>query len=139
MRPLLFGLLGSLLFFSCRTHRLDVSGNWSGTAQVDDTEANKEIPDRSPHSVSLTLSQHGTSVTGSFSPDPTLHQQIMNGMVEGNRLTFQIPQPASHPYRESAIYFDLSAQGNELKGYAGWPTHNKVLSTRISLKRAAEK
>jgi hypothetical protein len=85
------------------------------------------------------LSQHGSSVSGSAGPDSAEKHQIMNGMVEGNRLTFQIPQPAFHPHRESAIYFDLSAEGDQLNGYARWPTHDKVLTTRIALKRTAAK
>jgi hypothetical protein len=62
-----------------------------------------------------------------------------NAYALRKRLTFQIPQPASHPHGESAFYFDLSAEGDQLNGYGRWPTHDKVLSMRISLKRVAQK
>lgn len=129
-------LVCTLVLLACHAQRVDVSGRWSGTGQVEDTEANKEIPDRSPHPMWMILRQKGSEVTGTTGPDPRpTPPHIINGMLEGNRLTFQIPQPASHPYRESAIYIDARVEGDQLNGMARWPTHNKVLTMKISLKR----
>jgi hypothetical protein len=110
-----------------------LSGKWSGT---NDTRACKECSKNS-HPLYVILNEKGQRLTGSAGPSELQQHPFHKGEVYGNVVTFQIPQPANHPYRPSAIYFNLTLKGSELKGKARWPTHKTVETGAVTLHRIA--
>lgn len=107
------------------------SGKWSGT---NDTTACAECA-KSSHPLYVILNANGHSLTGSAGPNELQQHPLEKGEVNGTVVTFQIPQPANHPHRPSAIYFKLTLNGNELKGTVRWPDHKTVETGVVTLHR----
>lgn len=112
-----------------------LSGKWSGT---NDTRACQECA-KTLHPLYLILNAKGHRLIGSAGPNELQQHVFKDGEIHGNVLTFQIPQPANHPYRPSAIYFKLTLNGNELKGTARWPDHKTIETGLVTLHRVGVK
>jgi len=124
MRVLLLGLLLCAVTLGAA----DVSGKWSGTIERKDEE-------RSPQSrpAFMVLKQDGNKLTGSGGPNESEQNEIRNGKVEGEKLTFEIP------IGEGVLYFDLKANGDQIEGDIKAQENDGKLTGKISLKRVAEK
>ena len=78
----------------------DVSGKWSGTIS----------DDQSSDSLLLILQQDGAKLTGSGGPNESERHELEKGLVQGNKLTFEVTSPFG------VLAFELSINGDEMSG-----------------------
>jgi hypothetical protein len=107
----------------------DVTGKWSGTLQMDGQNA--------PQPAYSIFHEDGNSLSGSVGPDESEQDEFEGGKVEGNKLTFDVPQG---PNGEGSLHVEMQVQGDQMTGRATWsgpPPHTG--SGKISLKRVVEK
>ncbi len=107
----------------------DVTGKWSGTLQMDGQNAPKPA-----YSI---FHQDGKKLSGSVGPDESEQDEFEGGKVEGDKLTFDVPQGTNG---EGSLHVEMQVQGDQMTGRATWsgpPPHTG--SGTISLKRVIEK
>lgn len=107
----------------------DVTGKWSGTLQMDGQNAPKPA-----YSI---FHQDGNKLSGSVGPDESEQDEFEGGKVEGDKLTFDVPQG---PNGEGSLRVEMQVKGDQMTGRATWsgpPPHTG--SGEISLKRVVEK
>jgi hypothetical protein len=100
MATLLAGLL--VLALPAAT---DLSGKWSGTF-----EAQNARGETRSQPILIILKQEGAELSGTGGPDESERHPILNGKVDGDKLTLEVS--AGH----AKIYFDLKATETELSG-----------------------
>ncbi|HLK32386.1 MAG TPA: hypothetical protein VKT29_04810 [Terriglobales bacterium] len=121
-------LLGAMLptVALCATN---VTGKWSGTLQMDGQKDAKTA-----YSI---FNQDGNKLSGSVGPDESEQDEFEGGKVEGDKLTFDVPQG---PNGEGSLHVELHVKGDQMTGRATWsgpPPHTG--SGTLSLKRVVEK
>jgi hypothetical protein len=120
-------LLGAML--SAAPPTPNVTGKWSGTLQMDgQNQANPA------YSI---FKQDGNSLSGSVGPDESEQDEFEGGKVEGDKVTFDVPQG---PNGEGSLHVEMQVQADQMTGRATWsgpPPHTG--SGKISLKRVVEK
>jgi hypothetical protein len=107
----------------------NVTGKWSGTLQM---EGQNEV--KPAYSI---FHQDGNKLSGSVGPNETEQDEFEGGKVEGDKLTFDVPQG---PNSEGSLHVEMHVQGDQMKGRATWsgpPPHTG--SGKLSLKRVVEK
>lgn len=87
---------------------LDLTGKWTGTFQEVGSTDGGEV-------IYLDLKQSGTELTGVAGPDATTNWPIMNGKVNGDKVTFTVQMKRDQQLGPT-ISFALSAAGDHLKG-----------------------
>jgi hypothetical protein len=120
-------LLGTMLSAAPATP--NVTGKWSGTLQMDGQNEAKPA-----YSI---FHQDGNKLSGSVGPDETEQDEFEGGKVEGDKLTFDVPQG---PNGEGSLHVEMHVKGDQMTGRAKWsgpPPHTG--SGKISLKRVVEK
>ncbi|HSB75506.1 MAG TPA: hypothetical protein VLC12_07650 [Terriglobales bacterium] len=123
------GLLLGALFPTTALCATNVTGKWSGTLQMDGQNDAKPA-----YSI---FNQGGNKLSGSIGPDETEQDSFEGGKVEGDKLTFDVPQG---PNGEGSLHVEMHVQGDQMTGRATWsgpPPHTG--SGTISLKRVVEK
>lgn len=106
----------------------NVTGRWSGTLQMDGENEAKPA-----YSI---LKQEGNTLSGSIGPNEGEQDSFQGGKVDGDKLTFDVPQG---PSGEGSIHVELQVDGDQLTGRATWSGPGIGGSGKISLKRVAEK
>jgi hypothetical protein len=107
----------------------NVTGKWSGTLQMDGQNEAKPA-----YSI---FNQEGNNLSGSVGPNEDEQDSFEGGKVEGDKLTFDVPQG---PNGEGSIHVEMHVNGDQMTGQARWsgsPGHTG--SGKISLKRVLEK
>src|SRR5579872_5584007 len=107
----------------------NVTGKWSGTLQMDGQNEVKPAY--------AIFHQDGNKLSGSVGPNESEQDEFEGGKVEGDKLTFDVPQG---PNGEGSLHVEMQVQGDQMTGRATWsgpPPHTG--SGKISLKRVIEK
>ncbi|HET7748800.1 MAG TPA: hypothetical protein VFK81_05430 [Terriglobales bacterium] len=130
MKSYLFvGLLLGAMFPTVALCAPNVAGKWSGTLQMDGQKDAKTA-----YSI---FNQDGNKLSGSVGPDESEQDEFEGGKVEGDKLTFDVPQG---PNGEGSLHVELHVKGDQMTGRATWsgpPPHTGAGT--ISLKRVFEK
>ena len=106
----------------------NVTGKWSGTLKMDGENDAKPAY--------AILKQEGNKLSGSVGPDEGEQDPFEGGKVDGDKLTFDVPQG---PNGEGSIHVDMQVKGDQMTGRAAWSGPGVSGSGKISLKRVAEK
>jgi hypothetical protein len=107
----------------------NVTGKWSGTLQMDG-----ESDAKPAYSI---FNQDENKLSGSVGPNESGQDWFEGGKVDGDKLTFDVPQG---PNGEGSIHVEMQVKGDQMTGRATWsgpPPHSG--SGKISLKRVVEK
>ena len=83
----------------------DISGTWSGTLKV--ARPDGQMQDDTIH---LILKQDGGKITGTAGPSAGEQLPIQKGVVDGNRVTMELPVP------NGAFKFAVTLEGDHLTG-----------------------
>jgi len=121
-------LLGAMLS-AVALSTTNVTGKWSGTLQMDGENDAKPA-----YSI---FKQDGNRLSGSVGPSESEQDSFEGGKVDGDKLTFDVPQG---PNGEGSIHVEMQVNGDQMTGRATWsgpPPHSG--SGKISLKRVVEK
>lgn len=111
-----FFLLANVLTLSAA----DVTGTWKGTFTPENRDAGPAL---------VILKQTGDTVTGTAGPDESERNEIANGKVTGNTITFEIPR------EEGNMKFVLTLEGNSLTGQATRERDGQQQTAKLNLKR----
>ena len=106
-----------------------VTGKWSGTLQMDGENDAKPA-----YSI---FNQDGNKLSGSVGPSESEQDSFEGGNVDGDKLTFDVPQG---PNGEGSIHVEMQLKGDQMTGRATWSgplAHSG--SGKSSLKRVVEK
>ena len=123
------GLLLGAMFPTVALCAPNIAGKWSGTLQMDGQNEAKPA-----YSI---FHQDGNRLSGTVGPDETEQDEFDGGKVEGDKLTFDVPQGDNG---EGTLHVEMRVQGDQMTGRATWsgpPPHTG--SGTISLKRVVEK
>jgi hypothetical protein len=123
------GLLLGAMFPMVALCTPNVTGKWSGTLQMDGQKDAKPA-----YSI---FNQDGAKLSGSVGPNEDEQDSFKGGKVEGDKLTFDVPQG---PNGEGSIHVEMHVDGDQMTGRATWsgpPPHTG--SGKISLRRVLEK
>lgn len=126
---LFVGLLLGAMFPTVALCATNATGKWSGTLQMDGQSEAKPA-------FSI-FNQDGNKLSGSVGPDETEQDEFSGGKVEGDKLTFDVPQG---PNGEGLLHVELHVKGDQMTGRATWsgpPPHTG--SGTITLKQVVEK
>lgn len=107
----------------------NVTGKWSGTLQMDGQNDVKPA--------CSTFTQEGNKLSGSVGPNESEQDSFDGGKVDGDKLTFDVPQG---PNGEGSLHVEMQVKGDQMTGRATWsgpPPH--AGAGKISLKRVVEK
>src|SRR5690348_252194 len=123
------GLLLAVMLPAVASSTPSVTGKWSGTLQMDGKREAKPA-----YSI---FNQDGNKLSGSVGPNEDEQDSFEGGKVEGDKITFDVPQG---PSGEGSMHVELQLNGDHMTGRATWsgpPPHTG--SGKISLKRVVEK
>lgn len=118
MRILVF--LAVLLASGFLLSGADMSGTWRGTFAVEK---------RDPGPALVILKQSGNSLTGTAGPDESERNEIANGKVDGDTVTFDILR------ERGTMKFVLTLEGDTLKGQATREREGEQQTAKVTLKR----
>jgi hypothetical protein len=114
----------TVFLMSAALYAGDVTGKWAGTSEF--TNRGGEV--RSGP-ILMTLQQKGEEVTGTAGPSEDRQQEIRSGRVSGDKLTFEISDPAG----KSVV--ELAVGDGSLKGEAKFHREYGVITMKLELKR----
>ena len=123
------GLLLCAMLSTAALSTPNVTGKWSGTLQMDGQNDAKPA-----YSI---FTQNENKLSGSIGPNESEQDSFEGGKVDGDKLTFDVPQG---PTGEGSIHVEVQVKGDQMTGRATWsgpPPHSG--SGKISLKRVVEK
>src|SRR5256885_16257692 len=106
---LFVGLLLSAMLPTGALCTPNVSGKWSETWQMDGKNEAKPA-----YSI---FNQDGNKLSGSVGPDESEQDSFQGGNVEGDKLTFDVPQG---PNGEGSIHIEMHVNGDQMTGRATW-------------------
>jgi hypothetical protein len=98
----------------------DATGTWKGTFTPENRDAGPAL---------VILKQTGDTVTGTAGPDENERNEIANGKVTENRITFEIPR------EQGMMRFVLTLEGDTLTGQATRERDGQQQTAKLSLKR----
>ena len=104
----------------------ELTGKWSGT--FNQVRPDGTAGDEGGALMVLTLA--GTVVTGTAGPDESRQMAISNGKLEGKKLTFEVVQGGG-----PTLKFDLTFDGETIKGSANGERGGQAMSAKVDLKR----
>jgi hypothetical protein len=103
----------------------DVSGTWTGTLKI--TTPDGQTQDDTIH---LILKQDGAKLTGTAGPSAGEQLPIEKGAVEGDKVTMEVPVP------QGAFKFDISLEGDHLKGDVTLAAPGQTIKAKMDATRA---
>ena len=98
----------------------DVTGTWKGTFTPENRDAGPAL---------VILKQTGDTVTGTAGPDESERNEIVNGKVTGERITFDVAR------EEGTMRFVLMVEGDTLTGQATRSREGQQQTAKLNLKR----
>lgn len=115
-----------ILLVASPTMAADLTGGWSGTFKVNGGD--HPVPQR------LILHQEGKKLTGSAGPDAGEQYPIENGVIEANRVRFELTTG------EWKFAYDLKQVGEDsLEGDLKLESINDSRTAKVSLTRLKQK
>jgi hypothetical protein len=105
----------------------ELTGKWSGTF----VEVGPDAAGKDPGQAFMDLKLTGKTVTGTAGPTEQHQLTIVNGTLEGKKLTFDVVQAEAG----FTMKFDLTFDGENIHGTASAEQEGKKLSAKIDLKR----
>lgn len=121
----LFLMTGLTLFAA------DLSGKWSGKFDITTSEG-----DSHPDTAVIQLKLDGSSVTGTAGPNEDEQWPIQKGKLENGKLTFEVVPQHEGAAADALIVFDLTFDGETIKGKASGHDGETKLNADVELKRA---
>lgn len=98
-------LLLCLLAFSLALHAAEVTGKWTGSFNINNSDGSTN-----PSTAYLDLRQNGEEVSGTAGPNEAEQRPIQKGKLEGKKLTFEVAGD------EHVLKFDLSFEDDRIEG-----------------------
>ena len=98
----------------------DVTGTWKGTFTPENRDSGPAL---------VILKQTGDTLTGTGGPDESERNEISNGKVAGDKVTFEIRRD------ERSMKFVLTLDGDSLTGHATRERDGQQQTARLNLKR----
>ncbi len=105
----------------------ELTGKWSGSF----AEVGPDGAGRDPGGAYMDLKLTGMTVTGTAGPSESRQMAITNGKLDGKKLTFDVVQSDGGP----TMKFDLTFDGETLKGSANAEQDGRKLAAKVDLKR----
>ncbi len=123
MRMLLCALLlaASAIYATADTN---VTGKWSGTAQLTGSDGSKET------GAVLMLKQSGADITGSVGPDENEQHEITKGKIEGNKITLECVDG------DRTIRFELVLADDRITGDVSLPGDGPFTKAKLDVTRS---
>jgi len=101
----------------------DVSGKWAGTMTPEGEDPSRGV---------LLLKQVGDSITGTGGPEDGDQIPIVNGKIDGDRVTFEIQHPNGMTLKMNLVLSGDSMKGDvSAKGGEGQTMKAKLELTRV--------
>ena len=125
---LFVGLLLGAMLSAVALGTPNVTGKWSGTLQMDGQDDAKPA-----YSI---FHQDGNKLSGSVGPNESEQDSFEGGKVDGDKLTFDVPQG---PNGEGSIHVEMQVKGDQMTGRATWSGPGVSGSGKISLKRVVDR
>ena len=97
----------------------DFTGNWSGEG----------LTNGETHPLYFMLKQDGNALTGSGGPNESEQHPLQNGKIERNKIVFDVPLAKGN------LHFELTLEGDGLKGAVQLKSDERDESGTVSLKR----
>jgi hypothetical protein len=105
----------------------DLTGKWSGSFYITTSEGQEK-----DDTALLVLKQNGTELTGTAGPNADKQYTIVNGKVEGNKVTFEAQDGGT------LIKFNLTLVDGHLKGEAKAEKEGRSMKAVIDLQRESK-
>jgi hypothetical protein len=102
----------------------DISGTWSGTLKV--ARPDGQMQDDTIH---LILKQDGGKITGTAGPSAGEQLPIQKGVVDGNRVTMELPVP------NGAFKFAVALEGDHLTGDVTMSAGGQTMKAKMDATR----
>jgi hypothetical protein len=102
----------------------EVTGKWSGSAAVQTPDGPKDA------TAAFVLKQSGAEVTGTAGPNAERQAPIQNGKIADGKMTFELATPDG-----AVIKFDLTVDGDRMKGEANAEASGQRMNIKLDLKR----
>ena len=115
-----FVLVAVLLANALILPAADATGKWKGTLIPENRDAGPAL---------VILKQTGDTVTGTAGPDESERNEIANGNVTGDRITFEVPR------ENGTMRFVLILEGDTLSGHATRERDGQQQTAKLNLKR----
>jgi hypothetical protein len=103
----------------------DISGTWSGTLKI--TGPDGQMQDDTIHMI---LKQDGGKLTGTAGPSASEQLPIEKGVVEGNKVTMEVPLP------NGAFKFAVALEGDHLTGDVTMSAGGQTMKAKMDATRA---
>ena len=103
----------------------DVTGTWSGTLKI--TGPDGQTQDDTIHMI---LKQDGGKLTGTAGPSAGEQLPIEKGVVDGAKITMEVPIP------NGAFKFDMAIEGDHLKGDVTMAAGGQAMKAKMDATRA---
>jgi hypothetical protein len=98
----------------------DVTGTWKGTLTPENRDAGPAL---------VILKQTGDTITGTAGPDESERNEIANGKVAGNNVTFEVTRG------QGTMTFVLMLEGDILAGQVTREREGQQQTAKLNLKR----
>jgi hypothetical protein len=118
-------LFGTLLAVSTLVATQDLSGVWAGEFNI--TMNGETRPDV----VHMVLKQSGTAITGTAGPNQDQQWPIVNGKIDGAKVTFQVKAEGG----PGLVDFALTLADGHLKGQANANGDGRSFSAAVDVQR----
>lgn len=118
-------LLGALLAVFPLVAAQDLSGVWAGEFNITmDGETRPDV-------VHMVLKQSGTSLTGTAGPNEEVQWPIINGKIDGAKVTFQVQADGE----VGVVDFALTLADGHLKGQATAKSDMRSFTAAVDARR----
>jgi hypothetical protein len=109
-----------LLMLAAASLMADATGKWTGTLTPEGDHGGPAL---------VILKQDGSTLTGTAGPDETGQHAILNGKIEGGRITFELAVGNGN------AKFTLLQEGEEIKGDVKVEGGGQSQMAKLALKR----
>ncbi len=119
-------LLCSLLFSALALGAADLTGKWSGSFDITNSDGETKAD-----TAYMSLKQDAGEVTGTAGPNAEKQWTIQKGKLEGQKLTFEVRMEDG-----GLLVFDLTFDGSSIQGdVKGTGSGGEQMSAKTNLKR----
>jgi hypothetical protein len=120
-------LLCSLLFSALALGAAEVTGKWSGSFDITNSDGETKAD-----TAYMSLKQDAGEVTGTAGPNAEKQWTIRKGKLDGQKLTFEVLMEDG-----GVLVFDLTFDGSSIQGdVKGTGSGGEQMSAKTNLKRA---
>src|SRR5260370_5110915 len=105
----------------------DISGTWSGILKINGTDG--QMKDDTIHMI---VKQDGGKLTGTAGPSASEQLPIEKGVVEGNKVTMEVPLP------NGAFKFAVALEGDHLTGDVTMSAAGQIMNAKMDAPRGQQ-